>query len=715
MKKFVYSAYTKFVALCLMLVCAFQTVSLVTNCMIEYFGSDNEIYAFEDKFENSSRISSKLCSPVFNVLYACEEYKEAQAENEITEKDLQGTPMVKFQVFPNNGQLVKTIDSNGFGQIIQLIDANSGLVSLIKEKMSYVDENILDYIISVDGTVIKSDESLTVEKILSERFFINYYNDKNEGFGYSSTANISHLPFEYLYDSFEGFEIEIYASLNNDYAEQTEKIWTEQRNLVLTTFSQCTALVFVFVLLLIYLICTCGKRADGELCEMWLDKIPVEIHLGFMALFFGLALGIAFTVFDEFFSSGFPEYLIKTIVTSSSTIAILIIITSLLSLIRKVKCGTFLKTSIVFVLLKLCYVVLKKSLKLLVRIMKTAFSILVKGIKGLYRALFIKTSLILVTLMTAYSALLIFLFIVCIDNELGFVLLLMLFAVGIVFVAYRAKDFENISKGAMEIRNGNLSYVIDTPKSDDMKKLAVNINEIAKGLDESVSAKMRAERLKTELITNVSHDLKTPLTSIINYAQLLSELCDLPEQAKDYVSIISRKSDRLKTLTQDLFDISKVQSGNESIEREKLDISLLINQSLGENDGEIKNSGISFVTDTEKEIYIFADGRKMSRVITNLISNILKYSMKGTRAFITSKIVDGKAQIEFKNISSYIMDFDTDEITARFVRGDKSRSEEGSGLGLAIAKGYAEACGGSFDVIIDGDMFKVVMKFDLYE
>ncbi len=226
---------------------------------------------------------------------------------------------------------------------------------------------------------------------------------------------------------------------------------------------------------------------------------------------------------------------------------------------------------------------------------------------------------------------------------------------------------------------------------------------------------MKAERLKTDLITNVSHDLKTPLTSIINYTQLLSELDNLPEEAKDYIAIISKKSDRLKILTQDLFDISKVQSGNEQIVNERLDVSLLINQALGEQNAEIVSSGITFVADTEKELHIYADGRKMSRVVSNLISNILKYSLKGTRAFVTAKKQDNKAVIEFKNISAYPMDFSSDEITSRFVRGDKSRSEEGSGLGLAIAKGYTEACGGCFDVVIDGDLFKVIIKFDIME
>ena len=137
--------------------------------------------------------------------------------------------------------------------------------------------------------------------------------------------------------------------------------------------------------------------------------------------------------------------------------------------------------------------------------------------------------------------------------------------------------------------------------------------------------------MKTELITNVSHDLKTPLTSIISYTELLSKVEDLPEEAQDYVQVIAKKSDRLKTLTQDLFDISKAQSGNEEIVFEKLDVELLINQSLGEHDREIKNSELIFCVDAPKELYFSADGRKMSRVISNLISNIIKYSLKNTR------------------------------------------------------------------------------------
>ena len=281
-------------------------------------------------------------------------------------------------------------------------------------------------------------------------------------------------------------------------------------------------------------------------------------------------------------------------------------------------------------------------------------------------------------------------------------------------MAYRARDLDAIKKGVSEVRNGNVAYKIPEVKCQDMKALAANINDIAQGLDESVSAKMKAERMKTELITNVSHDLKTPLTSIISYTELLSKVEGLPEEARDYVAVIARKSDRLKKLTQDLFDISKVQSGNDDVVLEKLNVSLLINQGLGEHDNEIQNSGLPFCVDTPKELFISADGRKMSRVVSNLIQNILKYTMTGTRVFITASEKDGMIVMEFKNISAYPLDFDAEEITHRFVRGDKSRTAEGSGLGLAIAKSYTEICNGTFEIVVDGDMFKAILKFRKY-
>jgi signal transduction histidine kinase len=189
---------------------------------------------------------------------------------------------------------------------------------------------------------------------------------------------------------------------------------------------------------------------------------------------------------------------------------------------------------------------------------------------------------------------------------------------------------------------------------------------------------------------------------------------DLPEEARDYVSVLTMKSERIKKLTQDLFDISKAQSGNETVIFEKLDVALLISQALGEQDRDISSSDLSFCVEAPKELYIWADGRKLSRVLNNLICNILKYAMKKTRVFIAATLKGDRVEIELKNISAYPLNFDAEEIVQRFVRGDASRTEEGNGLGLAIAKSYTELCNGSFELLFDGDMFKVILSFQAH-
>lgn len=672
MKKIIYSTFTKFVVLLLLLACVFQTVSLVTDCLIEYFGNDKEIYRFEKSFDDSMYMnfqSDLVLDCVFDgfVLYH-KENPDKEPLEAVIERQLKG----------------------------------------------FAFENV-DYKVIINDVVFTNDETLTEQELFDRRFRSYYFRDENGQIEYLTTSN---FVYDYYYAELEQYKddkIEVYSALKDEYVSECEAVWTYQKNLIYNTFRQSFSLVLVFLACMLYLLCTCGKRPDGETKQMWLDKIPVEIHICLIVLFFGLGLGFAFIAFDELVNTGFPEYMIKTMIPTVSTLAVLLVLASLLSLVRKIKCGTFLKTSIICVLLKYVF---KGAAFAAIKIWKSACRIAgasMSVLKYCISSLACKTTFVLLSVFTAYTAVVAMLTIGVIDSGMWFAVLVLVFLCGAFFVSVRAKDFEEISRGASQVRNGNLSYVISEPKSEDMKKLSTNINEIAKGLDESVSAKMKAERLKTDLITNVSHDLKTPLTSIINYTQLLSELDNLPEEAKDYISIIAKKSDRLKMLTQDLFDISKVQSGNEQIVSEKLDISLLVNQSLGEHDAEIDASGITFVADIQKDVFVLADGRKMSRVMSNLISNILKYSMKGTRAFVNVKHQDNKAVVEFKNISAYPMDFSAEEIISRFVRGDKSRSNEGNGLGLAIAKSYTEACGGCFDVIIDGDLFKAIIKFDVME
>lgn len=240
------------------------------------------------------------------------------------------------------------------------------------------------------------------------------------------------------------------------------------------------------------------------------------------------------------------------------------------------------------------------------------------------------------------------------------------------------------------------------------------LTSIQSGFRKAVDEEVRSRNMKTELITNVSHDLKTPLTSIIGYIDLLKKE-DMSPEAQDYVNVISQKSEHLKEMIQDLFEISKATSGNAELVLEKLDMVKLLQQTLGDMEDRISSSGrIIRTVLPEEPLYISGDGKRLYRVYQNLMENALKYSMEGTRIYVEGRVEEQKVITEIKNIAAYEMDFTADKIVERFQRGDVNRTTEGHGLGLAIAKSFSEACGGHLDIIIDGDMFKAVISYPLY-
>lgn len=238
--------------------------------------------------------------------------------------------------------------------------------------------------------------------------------------------------------------------------------------------------------------------------------------------------------------------------------------------------------------------------------------------------------------------------------------------------------------------------------------------EINKGFDDSLEGKMKAERMKVNLITNVSHDLKTPLTSIISYVDLLKREDGLSDQAKEYVGILYDKSNRLKSIVSDLFELAKSTSGDIKLELKEIDIRKLIQQTLGEMSDIIETSGIQVRTELPEEaVVITSDGNKLYRVLQNIIDNALKYSLKGTRVYVKLENNGTDAKVTVINTSAYEMSFTEEEILQRFYRGDEARSGEGSGLGLSIAESFTRNLGGRLKVVIDGDQFKVIMEFPL--
>jgi signal transduction histidine kinase len=280
-----------------------------------------------------------------------------------------------------------------------------------------------------------------------------------------------------------------------------------------------------------------------------------------------------------------------------------------------------------------------------------------------------------------------------------------------IYVLKRAASLTKIIEGTDAIASGNLDYIIEESGHGNLSRIAYNINSMKDGFKESVDNQLKSERLKTELITNVSHDLKTPLTSIINYISLLKKDEISQEQRGKYIEVLEKKSQRLKVLIEDLFEASKVSSGSVELDIEEIDIASLLRQALGEFDEKISNSSLIFRANIPvEEVYLNLDGKKTWRVFENLISNALKYSQSDSRVYIDLFEQKDKVIIIMKNMSAYEMDFDVEEIFDRFKRGDKARSTEGSGLGLSIAKSIVELQGGRMKIDIDGDLFKVIVE-----
>ena len=274
--------------------------------------------------------------------------------------------------------------------------------------------------------------------------------------------------------------------------------------------------------------------------------------------------------------------------------------------------------------------------------------------------------------------------------------------------------FKQIHDATEKVYKGDTNIKLDESLyTGVLKELAIYINDIAGGFSNAIKESLKSERLKTELITNVSHDIKTPLTSIINYVDLLKQENIQNEKAKEYIEVLDNKSQRLKKLIEDLVEASKASSGNIKINKEVLNVKELLNQVTGEFEDKFNSRGLNIISKLpEKTVYIKADSRYLYRVLENIYSNVAKYAEENTRVYIDCILEEeNTVAIYVKNISKDELNISADELMQRFVRGDKSRNTEGSGLGLSIAKSLTELQDGTFNIYLDGDLFKVAIKF----
>lgn len=460
----------------------------------------------------------------------------------------------------------------------------------------------------------------------------------------------------------------------------------------------CILSFVMCVALFVFLMCSAGHRkGTEEICLNPLDKIPFDIYFVFILTMISIICYTSFFVLFNFYS---VDLIFRGAATIGGLVtAELLLLSLFLTFATRVKFGRWWKNTLVFKILYLMYRMAKWVLK--------KISLLFKSI-----SMFWKTAI-------AFTVLSLFEAVVILSASRGSILMWWFVEKVILgsFLFYLLADLKRIEKGAEIIAGGNTEHRIETKNLfGDFKKHANALNSISDGMQKAVNDKMKSERFKTELITNVSHDLKTPLTSIINYVDLMKKEEIEPPKAREYLEVLDRQSKRLQKLTVDLLEASKASTGNIAVNAEKTDVGVFLSQLSGEYAEKLAENNLELiVTCSQENLYIIADGRLLWRVFDNLMSNICKYAQPETRVYVSAETVNSWVEITFKNISKFPLNISSDELMERFVRGDQSRNTEGSGLGLSIARSLTELQKGQFALVVDGDLFKAIVKFEQYK
>lgn len=467
-------------------------------------------------------------------------------------------------------------------------------------------------------------------------------------------------------------------------------LYNQTKSLYKYSYSTLIISIIIGSIELIYLIYSLGYvKNKEEIYLSWLDKIPLEIlFFGYFLLFFVEAalLAICLSVISV------DVNLCVMLIMLVGYFSVLSALYGAGTLLKRIKVHTFFKNSVTY-----------RILKWLVQKYKN-----VKNTISSNKNLGGKIALYFIGIVTVS------ILIGLIFKEFG-ILLDIVFWIWCYYKIMKEVDkFKQIHDATEKIYKGDTDIKLDESLyTGVLKELAIYINDIAGGFSNAIKESLKSERLKTELITNVSHDIKTPLTSIINYVDLLKQENIQNEKAKEYIEVLDNKSQRLKKLIEDLVEASKASSGNIKINKEVLNVKDLLNQVTGEFEDKFNSRCLNIISKLPEEtVYIKADSRYLYRVLENTYSNVAKYAEENTRVYIDCILEEkNTVAIYVKNISKDELNISADELMQRFVRGDKSRNTEGSGLGLSIAKSLTELQDGTFNIYLDGDLFKVAIKF----
>ena len=433
--------------------------------------------------------------------------------------------------------------------------------------------------------------------------------------------------------------------------------------------------------LFVFLMASMGKTPDGVKLR-GIHRVPLDLFL---------AAALAAVAVPANFYSGIdllynPLWVWMMPVTLMALWIGFVVLLTLCTISARLRAGKWWRNSIIYIVCRFVY----RAVRGFVRALPIAWKgILVYAVVVLVNAL---------GMILAFGA----------GSFFVFLLTLVLDAAGLYFVIHTVRQLKTLQTAAQKLAAGDLTYTVDTEKMYPvLKEHGDDLNAVSVGMSRAVNERMKSERFKTELITNVSHDLKTPLTSIVNYVDLLQRE-HTPEQEREYLAVLDRQAHKLKKLTVDLVDMSMASTGNIPCHIARRSVRELIDQTVGEYAEKLSAARLEpVVTLPDEELYCLCDGALMWRVLDNLLSNACKYACEGTRLYIGAKREGETVAFSFKNISRDALNIDPDELLERFVRGDSSRTTEGSGLGLNIAKSLVELQKGTFSIAIDGDLFKV--------
>lgn len=663
-----------------------QDAAFSDDCYIAYYGGAKLVYSPDEDMFYSSEYG---WYPIPNELYFLPE--------EVSDNEME----LYFSRF------------TGLDDILRLRIGGEYLEYVRSVKDINFNERNLAYYVRHNGKVYSNVTSrekatscsayMTIQKTASDEYEVQFSNFKNT---YISSTYVTSLmqnldsltPDDKLY-------IGIYTTYPyEDTFRQGDQIFSEYYSYTFPALGIGVVTAIAAIWLFVHILRRSG-RISGDDTTVYLtpiDRIPVEI-------LFIVGLAELIVIFAALESMAMSDFRSIAEITSREYIMVvgcfeglyLLGITWLLSIVRQVKAGCLWQHS----LIRSGYIFCRKLVQTVSRqknlAAKTAecfaFYLLINGVLILMLILGVNNSAPLASL--------------------GALLLIIGFNVYILILQIRkAKGEESIREATKALAEGDLEYV--APK---MKRLYTeqeiidNIDHLSDGLHKAIEKSLYDERMKTELITNVSHDIKTPLTSIINYVELIKREEVDNEKVQHYLEVLDKKSQRLKQLTEDLVEVSRISSGNIELERVPIDFGELLRQAMGEFEDKFTEHELKMVERIPEEAHmIFADGRRTFRIMDNLLQNIYKYAMPGTRVYIDLTCENERVRLEIKNISKAPLNIEVSELMERFVRGDQSRTTEGSGLGLSIARDLVRMQDGEFQIYLDGDLFKVVIEFPEY-